>query len=84
MNKSLQQHRNMAYCSQISRLANIGTCLAHSKAAVNNVQTLWLGLDSMEGELGAAVILALALLSKCVRSVIKSYCEVNDLEDLER
>ena len=74
----------MAYCSQMSRLANIGTCLTHSKAAVNKVQILWLGLDSMVGEFGAAVMEALALLSSWVRSVIRSYCEVNDLEDLER
>ena len=38
----------------------------------------------MVGELGAAVMLALALLSKWVRSVIKSNCEVNDLEDLDK
>ena len=74
----------MAYCSQISRLANIGTRLAHSRAAVNNDQILCLGLDSMVGELGAAVMVALALLSKWVRSVIKSNCEVKDLEDLDK
>lgn len=84
MNKSLQQHRNMAYCSQMSRLENIGTCLAHSKAAENKVQTLWHGLDFRVGELGAAVMDALTLLSNWVRSVIRSYCEVNDFEDLDR
>jgi len=63
----------MAYFSQISRLENIGTCFAHTKAAENKVHTLWHGLDSKVGELGAAVIDALVLLSNWVRSVIRSY-----------
>lgn len=51
----------------------MGTRFAHSKDAENKVQTLWHGLDSMVGELGAAVKDALALLSNWVRSVIRSY-----------
>ena len=51
---------------------------------MNNVHTLWLRLDPKVGELGAAVIVALVLLSSWVRRVIKSYCEVNDFDDLDR
>lgn len=63
----------MAYCSQISRFENIGTCLVHFKAAENKVHILWHGVDSKVGELGAAVMEALLPLSNWVRSVIRSY-----------